>query len=326
MDRRATCLGLLAVFSTVAAPVRAQTARTARVAWTSVERPNPESPFFLAFRAAMRELGWVEGRNLVLDPWWGGGSVDGLKKLVPEIVAKRPEVIVSAGGPATRAMIDTNVQLPVAFTSSADAVLAKIVENWARPGGNRTGISFFSLELIPKRMELIKEVLPRMKRVAIIGWPAHAGELLELEAAASAATKLGLEHRYWGVNTAPELDAAFEALLQWNADAMLVFAGAVSTLYPERIAAFATRHRIPAFSSWGEFAERGNVMTYGPILKECYARLASFVDRILKGTKPAEIPVERPTKFEMVVNVKAAKALGVAVPQSLLLRADRVLE
>src|SRR5688572_7929169 len=211
MDRRAACLGIVGFASVVATPTRAQTGRTARVAWASVDRADPESPFFLAFRDAMRNLGWAEGRNLVVDTWWGGGSVDGLKKFVPEMLAKRPDVIVSAGGPATRAMIDTNVQLPVAFTSSADVVIAKIVESWAKPGGNRTGISFFSLELIPKRIELMKDAIPGMKRVAIIGWPPHAGELLELEAAANAAAKLGLEQRYWGVDTAPELDAAFKA-------------------------------------------------------------------------------------------------------------------
>lgn len=326
MDRRTACLSLAAFSALAALPARAQTGRTARVAWASVDPANPDSLFLRSFRGAMRDLGWVEGRNLVLDTWWGGGSLDALKKRVPEILAAKPDVVVSAGGPATRAMIDTNVQLPVVFTSSADAVIAKIVESWARPGVNRTGISFFALELIPKRVELIKEVKPGMKRIAIVGWPPHGGELLELEAAKNAAEKLGLQHRYWGVNTAPELDAALEALAQWNADAILVFAGAISTSYPDRIAAFAARSRIPAFSSWADFAERGNVMCYGPVLKECYARLASFVERILKGGKPAEMPVERPTKFELVVNLKAAKAVGVAIPQGILLRADRVIE
>jgi putative ABC transport system substrate-binding protein len=302
-----------------------QAARTARVAWTSVDRANPQSAFLVAFRDAMRDLGWSEGRNLDLDTWWGGGSLDGLKKLVPEIVARRPDVIVSAGGPATRAMIDTKVELPVVFTSSADAVIAKIVDSWAKPGGNRTGISFFALELIPKRLELMHQVLPGMKRVAIVGWPPHAGELLELEAATNMAKKLGLEHQYWGVNTAPELDAALGALVQWNADAILVFAGAISITYADRIAAFSVQKRVPAFSSWADFAEKGNVMTYGPILRECYARLASFVDRILKGAKPGNLPVELPTKFELVINDTAAKALGMKIPQSILVRADRVI-
>jgi putative ABC transport system substrate-binding protein len=326
MDRRTTCIGLIALSTVAAVPARAQTTRIAHVAWASVDRTQPDSQFLLAFRGAMRELGWVEGRNLLISTWSGGGSLAGLKTLVPEILAKRPDIIVSAGGPATRAMIDMNVQLPVVFTSSADAVIAKIVDSWAKPGGNRTGISFFALDLIPKRLELMRELLPGLKRVAIIGWPPHGGELLELEAASKAAKKLGLDHKYWGVNTAPELDAAFESLAQWRADAMLVFAGAIATTYPDRIAAFALRSRIPASSSWADFAEKGNVMTYGPVLKECYGRLASFADRILKGTKPADLPVELPTKFEMVVNLKTAKALDIKIPQSILIRADRMIE
>jgi putative tryptophan/tyrosine transport system substrate-binding protein len=326
MDRRDACLALAALSTLAAMPARSQSGRSARIAWTSVDRASPESPFLASFRAAMRELGWVEGRNVVIDAWWGGGSVDGLKKRVPEILASRPDVIVSAGGPATRAMIDTNVQLPVVFTSSADAVIAKYVDSWAKPGGSRTGISFFALELIPKRLELIKEAMPSMKRIAIVGWPPHAGELLELEAARTAAEKLGLQHRYWGVNTAAELEEALNTLAQWNAEAILVFAGAIASTYPDRFARFAAQRRTPAFSSWADFAEKGNVMTYGPVLQECYARLASYVSRILKGAKPADLPVELPTKFELVVNLKAAKAIGVAIPQTLLLRANRVIE
>ena len=325
MDRRTACLSIAALSTLAATPVRAQLGRSARVAWTSVDRAHPDSPFLASFRRAMRDAGWVEGRNAAIDTFWGGGSVDGLKKIVPEILASKPDVVVAAGGPATRAMIDTNMPLPVVFTSSADPVIGKIVNGWAQPGVNRTGISFFALDLIPKRLELMKELVPGTKRVAIVGWPPHAGELLELEAAKAAAEKLGLEHRYWGVTTALELDAALEAIKQWNAGAILVFAGAVSVSYAERFAAFAARNRVPAFSSWAEFAEKGNLMAYGPVLEECYGRLATFVDRILKGAKPADLPVERPTKFQLVVNLKAAKEIGIAIPQTIMLRADRVI-
>jgi putative ABC transport system substrate-binding protein len=249
----------------------------------------------------------------------------GLKRHLPEIVASRPDVIVAAGGPVTRTLIDSSVQLPIAFTVSADAVIGKFVESWARPGVNRTGISLFSLELVPKRLQLMREVMPAMKRVAIVGWPPHGGELLELEAATRAAESLGLLHRYYGANDAAELDLAFEAISQWNADAILAFAGGITAAHADRFAAFAARRRIPSFSSWAVFAEAGNLMTQGPVLQECYARLASFVDRILNGAKPADLPVERPTKFELVINTKAAKALRVSIPQSVLLRADRLI-
>ena len=326
MDRRTACLTLVALSSLAVIPVHAQTARSARVAWVSIDRANPESPFFLAFRRGMRALGWIEGRDFVIDTWWADGSAERLRKLLPDIVASRPDVIVAAGGPAVRPLVDANVSLPVVFTFSADVVLGKVVHDWARPGVNRTGISFFSLELVPKRLQLMKDVMPGIRRVALVGWPPHAGELLELEAATRAAGNLGLEHRYYGANTAAELDAALAAIAEWNADAILAFAGGITAAHPDRFAAFAARRRIPAVSSWAVFAERGNLMTYGPVLEESYGRLASYVDRILKGGKPADMPVERPTKFELVINMTAAKALGIVIPQSVLLRADRLIE
>ena len=256
MDRRTACLSLAALWALATIPARAQPERMHHVAWTSVEPANPQSPFLLSFRASMRTLGWVEGRNVAIHTWWGGGSSEGLKKIVPEILARRPDLIVSAGGPATRVMIDNNVAVPVAFTVSADAVIGKFVESWARPGVNRTGISFFSLELMPKRLELIREVLPRMKRVAIVGWPPHGGELLELEAATKAAERLGLQHRYWGANSAAELDAALEAIAQWNPDAILAFPSGLVNANGRRFAAFAAGRRIPAGSSWANLRRR----------------------------------------------------------------------
>ena len=164
-----------------------------------------------------------------------------------------------------------------------------------------------------------------MKRMALVGWPPHAGELLELEAATKAVEERGLQHRYWGAHTLAELDAVLDAVVQWKADAVLVFAGGLASLNGRRFAAFAADQRIPAFSSWSSFADEGNLMTYGPVIGECYARLASFADRIMRGAKPETIPVERPTKFELVINVKAAKAIGIAVPRSILLSADRTI-
>jgi putative ABC transport system substrate-binding protein len=322
MDRRTACLALGSL-PTLSTQAKAQ--RIRRIAWTSVNSANPPSPFVDSFRTSLRTLGWAEGSNLAIDTWWGEGSVEGLKKLVPAILADRPDLIVSAGGPATRVMIDSNVRVPIAFTVSADAVVAKFVESWTRPGVNRTGISFFSLELLPKRIQLIHEVLPEMKRMALVGWPPHAGELLELEAATKAVEERGLQHRYWGAHTLAELDAVLDAVVQWKADAVLVFAGGLASLNGRRFAAFAADQRIPAFSSWSSFADEGNLMTYGPVIGECYARLASFADRIMRGAKPETIPVERPTKFELVINVKAAKAIGIAVPRSILLSADRTI-
>ena len=203
MDRRTACITLAALSSLARVPARAQATRIARIAWASISRADPGSPFLQGFRSRFAELGWVEGRNLVLDTWWADGSAERLKELVPQIVASRPDVIVATGGPTVRYFMDANIQVPVAFTLSADVVVANVVKSWSRPGVNRTGVSFFSLELVPKRLALMKELLPSMKRVAIVGWPPHAGELLELEAAKSATAQLGLLYDYYGVNSPP---------------------------------------------------------------------------------------------------------------------------
>lgn len=326
MDRRTACLSLLAVPPLSASMARAQPARRARVAWVSMEPPDPGLPFLVSFRHGLRALGWTEGENVDLDAWWAENSRDRLAALIPQMAASRPDVVVAASGLAVRPLIDASLTPPLVFVVSADVVVAKVVQSWSRPGVNRTGISFFSLDLAPKRVQLTKELLPGLRRLAFVGWPPHSGELLELEAARKAADALDLQHQYHGVSTAAELDGAFDKIAQWRADAILVFAGLVANLHVDRFAAFAARRRIPAVSAWAQFAERGNLMTYGPVLKDSYARLASIVDRILKGARAAEIPVELPTRFELVINMKAAKTLGIEVPRSLLTRADRLID
>jgi putative ABC transport system substrate-binding protein len=322
-DRR-SMLGLVAALA--ALPVRTWAAGAPRIAWLSIESPNPQSPFLLAFRNGLRGLGYREGDNLALDIYWGEGSLARVKDMMPAIIATRPEVLVVASGLAMPTVIEARAPMPVLFVYSADVVIGKLVDSWSRPGVNRTGVSFFSTELIPKRLEYMRVMLPRMKRVAIVGWPPHAGEYQELQVARASAEQMGLTHSYHGVANADELDAALEAIGQWRADAVLVFAGAIASNHPDRFARFAARSRIPAASAWAPFAERGNLMTYGPVLKESHARLASFADRLLKGAKAAEMPVELPTQLELVINLQAARALGVEVPQALLLRADRVIE
>ncbi len=326
MDRRDFCVSLaLGPFLAVNAAF-AQPARTARVAWASMERADPASPFFVSFRRGLRDQGWTEGRNLALEPWWAEGSGERMRKLIPEIVASRPDVIVTAGGASSRLLVDAGVPVPLVFTFSGDVVIGKIAESYARPGGNRTGISFFSLELVPKRLELLRDSIPGLKRVAIVGSPHHAGERMEVQAAADGAAKLGLDHQYYPVASEADLVAAYDRAAQSRAQALLAFADAIMTAHAGRFAELSQRHRVPALSSWAVFAEKGNLMTYGPSLEECYVRLAHFVDRILKGAKAGEIPVEQPSRIEMVINMRAARALGVTLPQSVLARADRIIE
>lgn len=322
-DRRRACVVLLAA---AAAPLPLRAAGPRRVAWVSIDSPNANSQSLRNWREAMREQGWIEGQNVVIDLWWAEGSAAKLTALVPQILARNPEVIVATTGPAVRPFVDAQVAVPVVFAFSADPVQGKVVESWARPGVNRTGVSYFSLELVPKRMQLIRELLPRARRLAVVGWPPHAGELLELDAARRAAQTQGLALEYWGAHTGAEVDAALAAIDGWKPDAVLVFAGVVASSHADRFAAWSLRRRVPTVGAWAPFAQAGNLMTYGPVIGEAQARLAVFVDRILKGGKAAEIPVELPSRIEMVLNLKTARAIGVEIPRTVLERADLVIE
>lgn len=321
IDRRTACAVLLA-----AAHLPARAAGVRRVAWVSIDSPNPSNQSLRVWREAMRELGWIEGQNLIVDLWWAAGSAEKLKALVPQILARQPEVIVAHTGPAMQPFVDAQVAVPIVFAFSADPVQAKVVQSWSRPGVNRTGVSYFSLELVPKRVQLMKEMLPRLKRMAVVGWPPHAGELLERGAARQAAQAQGLVMEYWGAHTGAEVDAALGAIDAWKPDAVLVFAGVVASSHADRFAAWSLRQRVPTVSAWASFAEAGNLMTYGPVIGEAQARLAVFVDRILKGAKASEMPVELPARIEMVLNQKVARAIGIDLPAAVLQRADRLIE
>jgi len=303
----------------------AQQTRVLRIGWLSNDRAA-NSPFFDAFRGGMRDLGYVEGRNLVIEARWGEGSSERLDQLAVELVQLKPQIIVTQGGPATHPVIHAGATMPVVFGYSGDPVEAKVVDSLARPGRNFTGMSFLSLELVGKRMELLNEALPGLKRVAIVARPEHPGEQGELRASQVAAKSLGLAIDYHPVRNDLELENALAALLKSRSEAIVVFPDAFTMRYSEKFAAFATKNRIPAISGWAQFVERGNLMSYGPNLRDIFRRLATYVDKIYKGAKAAELPVELPTTVELVVNLKSAKALGITIPQSVLLRADRVIE
>lgn len=333
MNRRKACfgagLGILAgelgfCTSLGAQPVR--TGQAARVVWVSMEQANPDSPFLGAFRQELRSLGWVEGRTVIVEPMWAEGSGERLRqKIVAQILASRPEVVVGTTV-AVRPLVEANLPMPLVFAFSGDPAVAGIVQSWARPGVNRTGVSYFSLELVAKRLELMREMIPRLRRVAIVGWPPHAGEQLELHAAQAGADRVGLVHQYHGATTAAEVDAALSAAQKWRADAVLVFAGVVANAFADRFVAFGERSGIPSVSAWTQFAEAGNLMSYGPVLAEGQKRMAAIVDRLLRGERAADIPVEGPTRFELVINLQAARALRIEVPRLMLLRADRLIE
>lgn len=326
VERRSVCraIGLLAATGVLKAA--AQPVRILRVAWVSTDQRNSPSPNLAAFRQGMRDLGYVEGRNLAIEAWWGEGSGERVAQMTNDIVRSQPDVIVAAGGLAVYALIRAGVKLPIFFSMSAYPVEAKVVQSFARPGGNVTGISLFTLDLVGKRMQVLKEALPGIKRVAVIANPQHPGEAKERDAAQVAALALGLTLRYFPVQSEAELEAALTEVGRGRDEAVVAFADGFTLGFAGRLATFSLQSRIPVIDGWASFARQGNFLTYGPVIEDVYRRLALYVDKIGKGSRPADLPVELPTKVELVINMKTAKALGLTIPQSLLLRADEVIQ
>ncbi|MGH8678752.1 MAG: ABC transporter substrate-binding protein, partial [Burkholderiales bacterium] len=256
-----------------------------RIGWLSNDRGRATSWAFSAFRDGMHDLGYVEGRNLTIDARWGEGSNERLAQLAVELVKSNPQLMVTQGGPATYPVVRAGATMPIVFGFSGDPVEGKLVESFARPGGNLTGVSFLQLELVGKRMELLKEIMPSLKRVAILANPQHPGEQSELHASQAAAKELGLALEYFQLPITAKLDDTLPAVAKTRSQAIVVFPDAYMMLLSERIAEFAIKNRTPAISGWAQFADGGNLMTYGPNLRDSFRRLAYYVDRILKGTK-----------------------------------------
>ena len=242
------------------------------------------------------------------------------------MLRSQPDVIVAQGGVALGPMLDASVTRPLVFSMSGDPVLAKIVASYGQPGANRTGITLFAAELIGKRMALLKEIVPAMRSMAVIGNPQHPGAPREVEAARVAAGRLGLSQAYFPSQAQAELDSVLAEIARRRFDAILVLSDGFALNQATRIAEFSVRQKIPVVAGWATFAQHGNLLAYGPEFEDVHRRLASYVDRIRKGASPGDLPIEQPTKFELVINMKTARALGITIPQSLLLRADEVIQ
>lgn len=322
-SRRSLLKSLACGALAAALPASAQ-AKPLRVAWVSFTRASDGAVFIDELRGGLRSFGYVEGNNLVLDAYWADDSQQRLPEVVARMLASSPQIVV-AQGIAVPALKAANPTVPVVFGFSGDPVEAGLVQTFARPGGNMTGISYLTLELVGKRLEMLREVIPGLKRVAILAAPQHPGDKAEREASATAAAALGIATTYFEAQSTAELDAAMAAMEKSGCEAVVMFPVQYVITHRERIAAWAIRTRLPTMSGWAQFADGGNLMSYGPNLRDCSARMAFFVDRIAKGTRPADIPVELPTRVEFVLNLKAAKALGVAIPPATVLRADRVI-
>ncbi len=311
------------LFAALAAEAQ-QAGKVPRVGIITLGSPDRPAPQFEAFRLGMQDRGQVEGKTFVIERrWWNWGKED-LSALVSSLVRAKVDVLVALGPASLRAKGVTGI--PVVFATSADPVAAGLARSLAKPGGNMTGVTFMSFEINGKRLELIKEAFPEISRVAILSNPTHAGEPLEIKASLSAAKQLGLHIDYFPVRTVADTTAAFAGIRKARDQAIIGIPDGLLRRHGARIGAFAARERIPVVFGWRNWIRWGALMTYGPSLEESTRYLARYVDRILKGAKPADLPIERPRRFELVVNLKTAKALGITIPPSILLRADKVIE
>ena len=296
-----------------------------RIVWFGLGPQDAPSPYLEALRGELRDLGWIEGRNLTIGRYSSTRAPDDFEVLAREIVAAKPEVVVTQEF-TVYAMHRIQATLPVVFGFSGDPVDGKLVQSYAHPGTNYTGISYLASELVGKRIEFLKDALPYVRRIAILARPQHPGEHRERAASEEAAQKLGIAVAYFPIREVGEIDKTFLAIRQERCDAVVVFPDYYMFVNRERIARLALEARLPAISGWSSFADSGLLLSYGPNLRDLYRGLARYVNRILRGAKPEDLPVESPRTVELVVNAQTAKALGIKIPQSIILRVDRVIE
>jgi putative ABC transport system substrate-binding protein len=271
-------------------------------------------------------LGYVEGQNLLLEIRSAEGRPDRLPGLAAEILSTRPDVLVTAGSEAILTLKRATDVIPIIMATVMDPVALGITPSLAKPGGNLTGLAILSLELTSKRLQLLKEAFPRLSRVAVLWNPDNPGNALVLKEVETAAHALGLSWQGFAVQRPDKLVGAFEAVVGAQCNGILAIEDSVLFSHLSRIVESAARSRLPAMYAFRQFADAGGLMSYGPNTPDSFRRAAVYVDKILKGAKPGDLPVEQPTKFELVINLKTAKALGLTIPQTLLLRADQVIE
>jgi len=283
-----------------------------------------QQDFYEVFRKGLRELGYTEGHNIVFE-YRSAETRTRLAELATELVQWKAEVIVAAGGAAGPAKMATDT-IPIVFLFSGDPIEAGLVASLARPGGNMTGITWLAFELVGKRLELLKEVVPRVSRVAVLASPAHPGEQRELMETQSTARALGTILEYHQVRASADVDRALDAIIKENTNALLAFPDPVTMRHRKQIAEFAAKNRLASVFGFKEYVESGGLMSYGPSRDEPQRRIAVYVDKILKGAKPADLPVELPMKFEFMINLKAAKQIGLTIPPNVLARANKVIK
>jgi putative ABC transport system substrate-binding protein len=314
--------------SLLAAPLATdaqQAGKVYRIGYLSAPTRESVEHVLQVFLRALRELGWVEGQNLIIEYRWAEGKIERLPALAAELVQRKVDLIVAPATSAALAAKNATSNIPIVMIFPINPVETKLVASLARPGGNVTGTTFTPTpEIFGKQLELLKEAIPRASRVAILSNPAEANFPRVLKEVEAAARSLRVQLQRLDARGPEEFDSAFAAMARERADGLLVLGNFIS--HRTRLTELAAKHHLPTMHGQGEYVAAGGLMAYGVKMADFVGRAAGYVDKILKGAKPADLPVEQPTKFELVINLKTAKALGLTIPQSLLQRADEVIQ
>jgi putative tryptophan/tyrosine transport system substrate-binding protein len=327
MDRR-VFLGTL-VGSLLAPPLaaRAQQKAIPVIGVLNTGSPSASSGSFMgAFRQGLSEAGYVEGQNVAIEYRWAEGNYDRLPALAADLVGRKVDLIMASSPPSALAAKSATSTIPIVFRSGADPVGDGLVASLARPGGNLTGVSFVADELTAKRLELLSELVPRARVIALLMNPSNATAERVIRDVQEAARTNGLQLHVLKARSESEIDTAFASLVQVHAGALVVGADPFLSSRREQLVALASRRAVPSIYAWREFAASGGLISYGPSLTSAFRLVGAYVGKVLKGAKPADLPVQQPTTFELVINLKTAKALGLTIPPSLLQRADQVIE
>ncbi len=319
---------VLAVVSATVAAEAQPAGKTARIGFLSPSSSSDTriSNVLDAFRQGLGELGYSEGRSVVIEARWADGKYERLPGLAAELVRLKVDVIVAVAAPAIRAAKGATSTIPIVMAVVVDPVATGLVASLAHPGGNITGLSSTATDLVAKQLEMLREVSPRVSRVGVLWNPENQGNRPQLREAEVAAQRLSMHLRPVEARSPAALDSAFAALARERVDALIVLVDVVFIEHRRRVAELAARSRLPAVYGLPEQAEAGGLMAYSADRSELFHRVAIYVDKILKGARPADLPIEQPTRFELIVNLRTAKALGITMPASLLARADRVIE
>jgi putative ABC transport system substrate-binding protein len=323
IDRRTFLAGTGAVFLAAPLAADAQSAKAARIGVLLFSTPATD-PSVPTFRDALRQLGWLEGRNLTFEYRYADARGERLPELAADLVRLKPDLIYALGGDVAPFAKSATNTIPIVMVVSNDPVQAGLVASLARPAGNLTGLTFLLSDLAAKRLEMLHEAAPKASRIGILWNPDHVDP--DFKETQAAAPSQGVRIVSLEVRRPGDFDGAFLKTLGERADALIVVSSRLMTRERQRILEFAAKHRLPVSTGWGAWAASGALFSYGPNIDEIVRRSAVYVDKILKGAKPADLPVEQPTKFELVINLKTARALGLAIPPSLLARADEVIQ